>query len=176
VTEADGIRLRAWRASDIDAIEPRDDDPTHWMPGRSVLRRETFSTWRHQREERMSEGTAVEWCVADAATDRALGGVVLFSRHGPIGDVAELGYQLFPSARGRGVATTAARLAIAHALRPVAQGGLGVRRLVAETAADNAASNAVLQANGFTEFGREHDVDQLADGSWSDGLYWELLP
>jgi RimJ/RimL family protein N-acetyltransferase len=176
VTEADGIRLRPWRASDIDAIEPRDDDPTHWMPGRSVLRRETFATWRLQREERMSEGTAVEWCVADAQTDRALGGVVLFNRQGPIDDVAELGYQLFPSARGRGVASTAARLAVAHALRPIAEGGLGLRRLVAETAADNAASNGVLRGCGFREFGREHAVDELADGSWGDGLHWELLP
>ena len=124
----------------------------------------------------MSEGTAIEWCVADAATDRALGGVVVFSRGGPISDTAELGYQLFPSARGRGVAKKAARLAIAHALRPVAEGGLGLRRLVAETAADNEASNAVLRADGFTEFGREHEVDQLADGWWGDGLYWELLP
>ena len=97
-------------------------------------------------------------------------------RQGPIDDVAELGYQLFPSARGRGVATTAARLAIAHALRPAVGGGLGLRRLVAETAADNAGSNAVLRANGFTEFGREHSVDRLADGSWGDGLHWELLP
>jgi RimJ/RimL family protein N-acetyltransferase len=176
VTEADGIRLRPWRASDIDAIEARDEDPTHWMPGRSVLRRATFATWRQQREERMAEGSAVEWCVADAASDRALGGVVLFSRQGPIGDVAELGYQLFPSARGRGVATTAARLAVAHALRPDGQGGLGVRRLVAETAADNNGSNGVLRACGFREFGREHAVDQLPDGSWGDGLHWELLP
>ena len=175
VTEADGIRLRPSRASDVEAIEPRHGDPDHWMPARSVLRRDTFSTWRHQREERMAEGTAVEWCVADAGTDRALGGVVLFSRQGPIDDVAELGYQLFPSARGRGVATTAARLAVAHARRPALERGLGLRRLVAETAADNAGSNAVLRANGFTEFGREHAVDQLADGSWGDGLHWELL-
>jgi len=176
VTEADGIRLRPWRAGDVEAIEPRDGDPAHWMPGRSVLRRETFATWRHQREERMAEGCAVEWCVADAQTDRALGGVVLFSRQGPIGDVAELGYQLFPSARGRGVASRAARLAVAHGLRPVAEGGLGLRRLVAETAADNAASNGVLRGCGFEEFGREHAVDELADGSWGDGLHWELLP
>ena len=113
----------------------------------------------------MAKGSSVEWCIADPSTDRALGSVVLFSRHGPIDDVAELGYQLFPSARGRGVAKAAARLAIAHALRPADEGGLGLRRLIAETAADNAASNAVLQAAGFTEFGREHAVDALPDGS-----------
>ncbi len=141
-----------------------------------MLRRETFETWRQTRLERMSLGTAVEWCVADAATDRALGGVVLFSRQEPIGDTAELGYQLFPSARGRGVAKTAARLAVAHGVRPASEGGLGLRRLVAETAADNEGSNGVLRANGFTVFGREHRVDELPDGSWGDGLHWELVP
>ena len=110
----------------------------------------------------MSEGTAVDWCVADLETDRALGSVTLFSRGGPIGDTAELGYQFFPSARGRGAAKEAARLAVAHALAPAGEGGLGVRRLVAETAADNEASNAVLRSVGFVEFGREHAVDRVA--------------
>ena len=174
--EADGLRLRPWRVEDIDAIEPR-DDPEHWMPARGVLRRETFPTWLHERRERSAAGTAIDWCVADAATDRALGGVTLFSRGGPItGDTAELGYQLFPSARGRGVAKAGARMAVAHALRTREEGGLGLRRLVAETAADNEASNAVLRSNGFVTFGREHAVDLHSDGSYGDGLYWELLP
>ena len=176
VLEENGIRLRPWRANDVDAIEPRDDDPVHWMPARGILRRETIPTALIQNAERMAGGLAVQWCVADAVTDRALGGMGLFSRGGPIGDVAELGYQLFPSARGRGAAKTGARLAIGHALTPTEQGGLGVRRLVAETAADNAASNRVLEANGFVVFGREHVVDELADGGWGDGLHWELLP
>jgi RimJ/RimL family protein N-acetyltransferase len=174
--EGDGLRLRAWRPEDIDAIEPRSDDPQHWMPSRGVLRRETFPEWLHMRREREAAGTAIDWCVADASTDRALGGVGLFDRGGPMtGDTAELGYQLFPSARGRGVAKSAARLAIAHAFRPREEGGLGMRRLVAQTAADNEASNAVLRSNGFVTFGREHRVDLLADGSYGDGLFWELI-
>ena len=176
VLERDGIRLRPWRASDVGAIEPRDGDPTHWMPARSVLRRETFAGWHQRRLELMASGESVEWCVADGPSDRALGSMALFSRQGPIGDAAEIGYQLFPGARGRGVATAAARLAVAHGLAPVAEGGLGLRRLTAETAADNEASNAVLRSSGFSSFGREHAVDALADGSWGDGLYWELVP
>ncbi|MFC7595859.1 GNAT family N-acetyltransferase [Terrabacter sp. GCM10028922] len=170
------VRLRPWRLEDGDAVEPRDDDPEHWMPSRSILRRETFATWLRNREERMAEGTAIDWCVAHPDTDRALGGVTVFSRSGPIGDVAELGYQFFPSARGRGAAKEAARLAVAHALASTNEGGLGLRRLVAETAADNEASNAVLRAAGFVVFGREHAVDRIASGGWGDGLHWELLP
>ena len=173
--EGERVRLRPWRLDDVDAVEPRDADPEHWMPSRSILRRETFATWVHNREERMAEGTGIDWCVADRETDRALGAVTVFSRSGPIGDVAELGYQFFPSARGRGAAKEAARLAVRHALSPAGEGGLGLRRLVAETAADNEASNAVLRSAGFVQFGREHAVDRLADGGWGDGLYWELL-
>jgi RimJ/RimL family protein N-acetyltransferase len=173
--EGERVRLRPWRLDDADAIEPR-DDPEHWMPAGSILRRETFPTWLHVRQERMADGIGIDWCVADLETDRALGSVLVFSRGGEIGETAELGYQFFPSARGRGAAKEAARLAVRHALTPAAEGGLGVRRLVAETAADNEASNAVLRSVGFTEFGREHAVDRLADGSWSDALHWELLP
>ncbi len=174
--EGNSIRLRPWRAEDIEALEER-EDPAHWMPSRSVLGREMFPAWLERRSELMALGTGIEWCIADRESDRALGSVVLFSREGPLtGDVAELGYQLLPSARGRGIAQAAARLVVDFALAPTSAGGLGLRRLVAETAADNAASNRVLKATGFTPWGREHRVDELPDGSYGDGLHWELLP
>ncbi|NUO89826.1 MAG: GNAT family N-acetyltransferase [Dermatophilaceae bacterium] len=173
--EGERVRLRPWRLDDADAIEPR-DDPAHWMPSGSILRRDTFPAWVHVRQERMADGIGIDWCVADLETDRALGSVLVFSRSGAIGDTAELGYQFFPSARGRGAAKEAARLAVRHALTPTSEGGLGVRRMVAETAADNEASNAVLRSVGFTEFGREHAVDRLADGRFADALHWELVP
>jgi RimJ/RimL family protein N-acetyltransferase len=93
VLEGDGVRLRPWRPTDIEAIEPRDADPVHWMPPGSVLRPEMFAAWHERRLELMASGCAVEWCVADPASDRALGGVVLFNRGGPVADVAELGRQ-----------------------------------------------------------------------------------
>jgi RimJ/RimL family protein N-acetyltransferase len=174
--EGTGIRLREWRDEDVSAIDDR-NDPEHWMPEGSVLTRATFADWLHRRRSFMAAGEAIEWCVADASSDRALGTVTLFTRGAPMtGDVAELGYQLNPSARSRGVMKEAARLAVDFALRPVSEGGLGLRRLVAETAADNVASNRVLESVGFTPFGRERAVDPLPDGTWGDGLHWELLP
>ena len=85
--------------------------------------------------------------------------LTVFERNGTLtGDVAELGYQLVPSARGKGAAK-ACRLAISYAFRPKEDGGLGLRRLVAETAADNVASNAAA-------FRRVHRVRPGAcDGS-----------
>jgi RimJ/RimL family protein N-acetyltransferase len=174
--EGNGIRLREWRDEDVSAIDDR-NDPEYWMPEGSVLTRATFADWLHRRRSFMAAGEAIEWCVADASTDRALGAVTVFNRGAPMtGDSAELGYQLNPSARSRGVMKEAARLAVDFALRPVSEGGLGLRRLVAETAADNVASNRVLESVGFTPFGRERAVDPLPDGTWGDGLHWELLP
>lgn len=170
-----GLVLRAWRDEDVESLEPR-DQPAHHMPARGVLDADTFPEWLMARREKMSLGTAVSWCVADATTDRALGEALLFVVEGTLDDdMAELGYQVLPSARRRGVATEAARLVVEHALAPTADGGLGMRRLVAQTADDNAGSNAVLDTLGFEIWGRETAADLLPDGRTTDALHWERL-
>lgn len=170
VLEAEGVRLRPWRDGDAAFVEePR--HPAHHMPVGAAPTRVTFADWLLRRRERISRGEALHWCIADAGTDRALGDALLITAGQD--DVAEVGYQLFPSARGRGVATAAARLAVAHALAPVAAGGLGARRLLARTAADNTSSNRVLERTGFEVFGRERAVDLLPDGSTVDLLHWQ---
>lgn len=173
--EAGGILLRAWRDDDVEHLEGR-DQPAHHMPARGVLDADTFPEWLLVRRERMSVGTMLSWCVADADTDAALGEVLVFVTEGTLDDdTAELGYQVLPSARGRGVATAAARALVAHALAPQGEGGLGMRRLVAQTAEDNAASNLVLDRLGFTIWGRETAADVLPGGRAVDSLHWELL-
>lgn len=175
VVEGEKVRLRPWRASDAPSVEPS-ADPQHWLPQHVLLTPENFSSWVERRRELMATGHAIEWAIADAETDRALGQMTVFQRGGPLtGDVAEVGYQLFPSARGHGYVKAACLLAVGHAFRPKEQGGLGLRRLVAETAADNEASNGVLRSAGFVAYGREHATDELPDGSYEDGLHWELL-
>jgi RimJ/RimL family protein N-acetyltransferase len=58
----------------------------------------------------------------------------------------EIGYQVVPSARGRGVATRACALLLEHAWR---HGAALVRAEVEPDNPDGAASRAVLRANGF---------------------------
>jgi RimJ/RimL family protein N-acetyltransferase len=65
--------------------------------------------------------------------------------------VVEIGYGIAPSAQGRGVASEAVVLLIDLAMRS------GARALVAETSADNIASQRVLARNGF---GIETRTDQ----------------
>ncbi|HMM96969.1 GNAT family N-acetyltransferase [Phycicoccus sp.] len=173
--EAGGLVLRPWLDEDVDALEPR-DQPAHHMPARGILEPDTFPEWLLTRREKMALGEAVSWCVADAATGRALGEALLFVHEGTLDDdTAELGYQVVPSARGRGVATAAARAVAAHALAPRVDGGMGMRRLVAQTAEDNIGSNAVLDALGFEIWGRETEADVLPDGRTVESLHWERL-
>jgi RimJ/RimL family protein N-acetyltransferase len=102
--------------------------------------------------------------------------VLVFVTEGTLDDdTAELGYQVVPSGRRRGVATTGSRALVAHAFAPRGDGGLGMRRLVAQTAEDNVASNTVLDRLGFTIWGRETAADVLPDGRAVDALHWELL-
>ena len=75
----------------------------------------------------------------------------------------------------KGVVTAAGDLAVEHAFTPRAMGGLGLSRLSALTAADNVASNSVLERLGFVRFGVEHATDLLPDGTWENAYHWELL-
>lgn len=169
----DRVRLRPWRDDDVTAVE-EPDHPPHFVPAGAIPSPWNWDAWLVRRRLVMSRGTSVNWCIADPETDRALGEVLVFAHDGTLADTdtAELGYYLYPSARGRGVATAAARLAVAHAFASSDDGGLGLRRLVAETAADNAASNAILAAVGFTRWGHE-SAAEAPDGSIGPADHWE---
>ena len=172
VLAQESIRLRPWREADVAASEPADHLP-HFLPARAVPTPTTFDAWWRRRQEQLASGGGLSWCIADRGSDRALGGLTIFVRGGELAeaDTAELGYYLFPSARGRGVAKAAAAMALAHAFSPTTEDGLGLRRLVAETASDNAASNAILAALGFTRWGHESDAT-APDGSVSGADHW----
>ena len=171
VLEGDGIRLRPWRESDADAIEPL-DTPAHFAPGTPPTP-ETFAEWVLVRCERAAFNEATHWCIADLRTDRALGQALLIDRGQQPGS-AELGYQLFPSVRGRGVATRAGRLVLDHAFNAPEAGGRGLRRVVALCVGDNDASAAVLLRLGFTEWGREPQFCAREDGTFDDARHWVL--
>ncbi len=170
VLEGDGLRLRPWQESDVDALEPT-GTPEHFMPPGAAPTPRNFEEWLLVRRERAAFSEATHWCITAAGSDRALGAVVLIGGGQP-GGSGELGFQLFPSARHQGVATRAARLATDHAFTPATQGGRGLRRLTAVSVGDNDASAAVLERLGFTECGRDPQAFPRADGTFDDGRHW----
>jgi len=124
----------------------------------------------------MDTGADLHWCIAQASSDIMLGNVQIF-RMGPVQGrfQGELGYWLRPGARGHGYLGEALPPVIAHAFTPVEQGGLGLVRLHAATDSDNHASRSILLSSGFTQWGADHQAWRRADGSLSDGTYFELL-
>jgi RimJ/RimL family protein N-acetyltransferase len=82
--------------------------------------------------------------------------------------IGDIGYWLRPEARGRGLATRAARLLAAWAF------GLGLQRVQALTAPENLASQRVLERAGFTNEGVVHSLP------WRNGrrdqVLFSLLP
>ncbi len=82
------------------------------------------------------------WAVERRSDGAALGMCGLVRREG-LADV-DLGYAFLPMARGQGFAREAASAVLVHAFGP-----LGLKRVVAITSTDNAASARVLEAVGM---------------------------
>ncbi len=174
--EGQGVRLRALRDDDAPRIVAacRDERAQHWL---GDLPRpytdEHARTWLSDRAGQQAVGSAVTWAVADPRTDLLLGSINAFSLQA--GRDAEIGYWTHPDARGRGVMTQAARLVVQHCLTPYDAGGLGLVRLAGYVADGNAASQQVLEANGFTAVGRARRALRLGDGTPVDALCYDLL-
>ena len=96
--------------------------------------------------ELRARGILVPYVIEDTADGSILGGLTL--RHfDPMRAVIEVGYWLFPNARGRGLAT--------HAVRAVAREAFssGLWRVEAHVRVGNEASDRVLERAGFTREG-----------------------
>jgi RimJ/RimL family protein N-acetyltransferase len=109
-----------------------------------------------------------ELAIADAGDDALLGSVILYSvswRH----RWGEFGYWLVPGARGRGLATRAAGLALRWMFED-----LGLERAQLVTTPDNAGSLGVARRLGFVEEGllRGRDIE---DGRRIDVVILGLL-
>lgn len=112
-------------------------------------------------------GAGMGWgiCLGGALVGRAaLWGIV----RGPF-ESAGVGYWVSRPVNGRGIATTAMSLIIELAFGP-----LGLHRLEAATLPDNAASQRVLQHNGFGLIGTAPGYLRIA-GRWQDHLLFQRL-
>jgi RimJ/RimL family protein N-acetyltransferase len=109
-----------------------------------------------------------DYCIADAASGRLLGGIALHADESWAG-VAEIGYHVAPWARRRGVATAAARLVAHWGLEVL---GLARVQILADTR--NAGSCAVATGLGFTCEGLRRS-DHGREGDLGDHAVFSLL-
>lgn len=170
VLEADGLRLRPWRDSDVPRIVEACSDARTltWlgtMPdpyGES----DAFAWLEHQRENRAT-GDSVAWAVVDPTEDVALASVSFF-HYTPELEL-EIGFWSHPDARGRGVMTRAMARVVEYAFEDV-----GVRRVIAAAAVDNTASRHVIEANGLTAWGTERFGTKVRSGP-ADAVFYDVM-
>jgi RimJ/RimL family protein N-acetyltransferase len=135
---AEDVPLIAAASHDPETRRRLDDEPLT-----SDRERESIA----RAEEQWRSGSGAPFVIADAGDDRALGLVNL-----QFGEDATVAVSVFPEERGRGIASRAMRLAATWGLRE-----LGLRRIVAEAAADNVASIRAIEKAGFRREGLRDD-------------------
>jgi RimJ/RimL family protein N-acetyltransferase len=164
-TASDGVvSLRPLRPDDVSAYLGAFSEDPYLARDRGLERvpdEAAFRSWIEVGED------FAELAIADR-DDVLVGSVILYAvswRHRR----AELGYWLVPGARGRGVATRAARLALRWMFED-----LGLERVQVVTTPDNAGSLAVARRLGFVQEGvlRGRDIE---DGARIDILVHGLL-
>jgi [ribosomal protein S5]-alanine N-acetyltransferase len=160
-----GIRLRAFRASDVDRIVEACSDAhtAHWLVSmpRPYQRHNAFAYLESLREL-AARGIGVTWCMADPEDDRCLGSISLDGLNG-YARRGEIGYWAHPDARGRGVVTEAVRL-VTQLARDT---GLAIS-LIIRCARNNTASRRVAERAGYTEVGIQPRSEPLGDGQLAD--------
>lgn len=167
--------LRAWAYTDRPAEDVElDRVALRYMPPGAQPTYSSWSEWFERRARQVDCGQ-LQWCIADARTDVTLGSVALFDRDAPVRDRAEIGYWLYQQARGHGYAGEAIDAVLQHAFTGPAGDGLGLKRVEAETDAENLASQNLLRIRGFREWGHAIANYDRADNSVSDSIYFELL-
>ena len=159
-----GVRLRAYRPGDAEAVAEGYGDPLcqQFMPQLpdpfTLADAERFLAERV--EAIFADGGAV-YAIADPETDELLGGIG-FDNVIPGRGQAEIGYWVGPWARGRGVATAALRSLSEHAL------GYGLNRLELLTHWHNTASQRVALAAGYEREGVRREAQPGRDGDRAD--------
>ncbi len=177
VVSGDRIRLRPFAGTDVSRIIEgcSDGRSSHWLSLLPVPYTEAAAqTYLGSMPVSQSLGRGVTWCIADLQSDSLLGSIGLMDLDADKAS-AEIGYWAHPDSRGRGIMTEAVTHLVAHAVAPIAEGGLGLRRLELLAAAGNTASIEVARRAGFTQVGRERQAELLRDGSYDDLITFDLL-
>jgi [ribosomal protein S5]-alanine N-acetyltransferase len=159
------VRLRAFRASDVDRIVEAcaDPDTSYWLTSTpQPYEHDSALAYLESIAELAARGAGVAWCIADPQDDRCLGSISLDGLSG-YASRGEIGYWAHPDARGRGVASEAVRLVTQYAQ----DSGLATSVLI-RCAKGNAASRRVAERAGYRMVGIQPVSEPLRDGRVAD--------
>jgi [ribosomal protein S5]-alanine N-acetyltransferase len=176
VLETPRLRLRPL----IDADGPRlveinQDERSRHFGGRVPGVRQSdpqAAITRHR--EQCANGLQYNWCIADRATDQLVGQIQLFDLNGLDDTEAKPGYAIHPDSRGKGILTEALQALVEWTFRPVADGGLGRRRITISTAASNKASRHAAEVAGFTHAATLPTAFTLGETDFDDEVLYQI--
>lgn len=156
------VELRPWDLADADALVAAFEDPAirHWHMRRIESPDEALE-WIAGWTDRWEAETDAGWAVADRGTGELVGQAALRSANLTFG-YAQITYWVVPAARGRGVASAAAREVAAWAFEDV-----GLHRLTIHHSVQNEASCRVAERAGFPMEGTMRSA-LLHDDGWHD--------
>jgi RimJ/RimL family protein N-acetyltransferase len=157
----EGLLFRPWRDDDADAVLQlaRDATARTWMRTlRSIDDLAGARTWVEQRRD----DDRVDWAVCDP-TAGVIAGRVGLHHFDERSRSAEIGYVVWPTYRGRGVATRAVTTATSHGFHE-----LGLARVSLMHAVGNVASCCVATRCGFAYEGVERSAIDHGDGVLHD--------
>ena len=169
VLRGEGVVLRPFRTADAPDVAAGCNDPVtqRFLPLLpSPYTVEDALWWIREGAPNAFANGGTALAVADPDTDRVAGGIGF----GRVRDGAgEAGYWISPWARRRGLATAAARTITEHAF------ALGVQRLELRTQPENAASQRVAIAAGYTREGLLRGAGRSRDDGRHDLIVWGRL-
>lgn len=161
----DGVRLRAFRASDVDRIVQAcsDSETSYWLASMpQPYARDSARAYLQAIAELAAQGIGLVWCIADPDDDRCLGSISLDGLGG-YAKRGEIGYWAHPDVRGRGVVAEAVRVVTRHAR----DCGFATSLLI-RCAVGNAASRRVAERAGYRTIGIQPLSEPLRDGQVVD--------
>ena len=113
------------------------------------------------------------WLVCELGSGAIMGRIALGCiERGPFMN-GRFGYWMGARYAGQGFMTEALTLAVAHALAPIEDGGLGLHRVCANIVPRNTASRKLLERVGFVKEGYSERYLQIR-GVWEDHERWAL--
>ena len=166
------------RAGDVILRFPELDDVAALLPAFTDLElreagnlpafgRDELAASLRELPELAAAGRLLALAAVDAPTGEVVGGGTLHHLDAER-RIVEIGYFVLPGARGRGVATSIARMLAEHAF------SLGIERVAAYVNVGNIASERVVERAGFTREGVVRSMPK-PDGRRVDKTLYSLL-